>query len=267
VRRVWLAAALGLLLAPRVGDAEEPAAYELGPVRQSLRLWHDGKGHYVALVPASRCQKGPDKDAKVAAVFYGDGKVFYHLRAYGGGASCRPGRETLDVTFWEPRVNTPAEAYLDQRGEKLTVRCAERKTDLKAVPAAEGEALVARARFLKPRWRRRPYALARDERGIYYFVDVERGPRRGRDFRLYFGPRGDLKLQRMKNVVSDSEGDIFATRRGELRLVLGRGEAAWIRGGKRSKLLIVPVDRNVPFIYSELGPYVGERLGTPCDDL
>jgi hypothetical protein len=259
--------ALGLLLASSAGHAEEGAPYELGTVRKSLRLVHDGKGHYLAVVPLSYCQKGPDKSAQVEAVFYGDGKVFYHLRARGGGADCSKGRESFEVYFWEPRVSRPAQAYLEQRGGRFVVRCGERKTELTLVPEAEGRALIAKARFLKARWTRLPYALARDERGTYYFVDILRGPPPARDFRLYVGPRGNLKLQRMKNVVSDSEGDIFSTLRGELRLVLGRGDAAWIRGKKRTKLLLVPVERNVPFIYSELGPYVGERLGTPCDDL
>lgn len=262
-----VAVALGVLLAASPGRADEIAPYDVSAVKDALRLLTDGKGHYVALVPLARCLKDADRDrdAKVSAVFYGDGAVFHHLRSPGGGASC--GEQSFDVLFWEPRVVHRGEARLELRGGQYLVRCGDRQTELRLVAAAESRARVAAAKFFTARWPRTAYALARDDQGTYYYVDVLADRQRGRDFRLYVGPRGSLKLQRMKNIVSDSEGDIFSTDRGELRLVLSRDEAAWIRGRKRTKLLPVPVDRNVRFIYAELGPYVGERLGTPCDDL
>ena len=71
----------------------------------------------------------------------------------------------------------------------------------------------------------------------------------------------------MTNVVSDSEGDIFSTKTGSLRLILNKNESTWIEGKKQRKLVLVPVEDNARMIYTELGVYTGERLGTPCDDL
>ena len=72
----------------------------------------------------------------------------------------------------------------------------------------------------------------------------------------------------MTNVVSDSEGQIFSTQSGELRLLLDRVQTSfWIEGGKKSELRSVPLEENYSLIYNELGPYRGQRLGTPCDDL
>ncbi len=85
------------------------------------------------------------------------------------------------------------------------------------------------------------------------------------EFRLYSGPRGSMKPLKMVNVVSDSEGDIFSTKSGELRLVLDKKESAWVQKGKRQQLKSLPVEDNVALIYSDLGVYVGQPLGTPCD--
>jgi hypothetical protein len=76
-----------------------------------------------------------------------------------------------------------------------------------------------------------------------------------------------MKPLKMTNVVSDSEGDVFATRSGELRLVLDKKESAWVQKGKRQPLRSLPVEDNVQLIYSELGAYTGQPLGTPCDVL
>ena len=67
-------------------------------------------------------------------------------------------------------------------------------------------------------------------------------------------------------MVSDSEGDIFSTKSGDLRLVLNRSESEWVVSGKSSKLLWVEPHRNLHMISADLGVYISERLGTPCDD-
>jgi hypothetical protein len=85
------------------------------------------------------------------------------------------------------------------------------------------------------------------------------------EFRLYSGPRGSMKPLKMVNVVSDSEGDIFSTKSGELRLVLDKKESAWVQKGKRQPLKSLPVEDNVALIYADLGVYTGQPLGTPCD--
>lgn len=71
----------------------------------------------------------------------------------------------------------------------------------------------------------------------------------------------------MTDVASDSEGEIFATKTGSLRLILGKKESAWIQGKKTSPLTLIPVEQNYRMIYTELGVYSGAKLGTPCDDL
>ena len=69
----------------------------------------------------------------------------------------------------------------------------------------------------------------------------------------------------MTNLVSDSKGEIYATRSGELRFITSSNAAMWVKGKEKLELTIVPVEDNVPMIYGDLGVYEGS-LGTPCDD-
>jgi hypothetical protein len=246
--------------APPPRDAPAPA--DVAAVKDKLTVWTDAKQHYLALVLTS------DTDSPV--FWSDDGKRFYQLRVFGGGSEGGDkDLKKLDRVFWEPRVSAPYQASLDYSAEKkaLTVQCSERKTALHALPAADAKTLVAAAQFYQPRWNRYAYALARDNTGRYYYVDNQRQPEHSKNFRLWAGPKGAMKPQKMLNVVSDSEGDIFATRSGELRLVLDKHETSWIKKKRKTSLVFLPVEENHIMIYTDLGVYTGAPLGTPCDDL
>jgi hypothetical protein len=76
-----------------------------------------------------------------------------------------------------------------------------------------------------------------------------------------------MKEQAMTNVVSDSGGDIYATKSGSLKIITDNkaSTAFWIKGGKKTELtVLVPAD-NRYLIYRGLGIY--GSLGVVCDDL
>jgi hypothetical protein len=243
---------------PAAGAAAEAAApaLDLGPMKDRLVVLGDGKQHLVAVVPFG--------EGAMEQLYYGDGKRFWKQRVVSGGSS---GTESFERTFWEPRVDAGYKASIDFRSGKYVVQCDERKTELSPLPEAERAALLGSATFHGPRWNHRAYALARDNLGKYYYVDKVREPPQSKVFRLYVGMKGNLKLQKMINVVSDSEGDIFATRSGSLRLILDKHETTWVAGKQKTALVSLPVEDNHVLIYTDLGAYTGERLGTPCDDL
>ena len=121
------------------------------------------------------------------------------------------------------------------------------------------------------------HLLARDDQGRYFYVDRGNTPETEKSFRLFVGPKGAMKLQKMTNAVADTEGEIFTTKSGSLRYVTDRkNPPVWIQGGKKTKLTVVPLEgtdangepvNNYQLIYNDLGVYLGERLGNPCDDL
>lgn len=227
---------------------------DVGPVKAELRVFDDGKGHYLALIPF-----GSDMWNHV---YWGDGKLFWAQRVFGGGSE---GNVAFQKVLWEPRVAQGQTSFWLKDGV-YTLSCGERATIFKPTADEQANAILSAAIFKAPRWKRRAYALARDESGTYYYVDRARDDN-VKDFRLWAGPRGQLKALPMVNVVSDSEGDVFATRSGELRLVLDKHESVWVKGKVRAPLKLLPLDENVHLIYSDLGVYAGEPLGTPCDVL
>jgi hypothetical protein len=244
-----------------VAHAEPPAAndtVDISDVKDKLKVFSDGKGHMMALIPFG--------GSAFDHLYYSPdgGKTFWAQRVTGGGSA---GTESFDRLIWEPRVKNRSDASFEFRNGKYTQHCDSRQTEFKPVPSDEEKKILSSAKFMKPRWKRRAYALARDNTGNYFYVDKLREPEDNKNFRLYSGPKGAMKLQQMTNVVSDSGGDIFATKKGELRLVLNKGDTIWMQGKKQSKLMFLPIEDNAQVIYNELGVYAGEKLGTPCDDL
>lgn len=242
--------------------AEQPATVDVKEIKDKLTVWSDGKKHYVAMVMTTNSD---------SPIFWSsDGKSFYELRVRGGGSEGDDANLVrLDRSFWEPRVESGYQASLDYKKDegKLTVQCLERKTPLGKLDDAEAKKIVAGAQFYKARWNRYAYALMRDDRGKYYYVDNQREPENAKNFHVYAGPKGSMKLQKLLNVVSDSQGDIFSTPGGQLRLIIAKQDSTWIANEKPTKLVWVPVEDNHVLIYTDLGPYTGEPLGTPCDDL
>ena len=179
----------------------------------------DGKGHYVAVLPDE------EQDVQLA---YGDGKRFVQVAPRALGAH---------------RLPLPRAALLQQDDELLVPRattCActrrwswTRRRRPARCAAARGP---SRSRWSSPRRPRTwwegeiepnpqkyvPYALLRDQQGRYYLVEQGFQPSEQRNFRVSIGPKGNLQPQKMKDIVSDSEGEIFSTKKGELRLVVDK---------------------------------------------
>jgi len=150
---------------------------------------------------------------------------------------------------------------------KLT--CGKGEESLRVLVGAEREAVVSAATFeAQEKWKRIPYSLARDSLGTYYFVDRFGDEYGGKRYRVFIGRRGQLKLTKLKSLVEDSEGTMFSTDRGDLRLIIDgkKNKAVWIKGRKRTELTSVDVYRNHLLIYDDLGVYLGEDLGFICDD-
>ncbi|RMH40778.1 MAG: hypothetical protein D6689_12760 [Deltaproteobacteria bacterium] len=238
---------------PGARVARPDAPVSIADVKDKLVVLATDAGHYVVIEPFALGSEH---------FYFGDGKRLYRQRTFGGG---RDGDKQFSRRFWSPRVDHVAE--IGFRDGAWYVQCADRKTPLAVAPEPEAARVLDKATFYGPLWRRQAYHLSRDDRGRYYYVDRLRDEYGGKGFRLFVGFKGRMKLTKLVNVVSDSEGDIFATRRGDLRLVMGRDRknATWHRGKKKVPLTTVPLVENLVLIYDELGVYDGQVLGTPCD--
>jgi hypothetical protein len=230
-------------------DVEDVAA-----IRKQLVVLTDGEGSFLAVDPTWKDEHW---------LFFGDGKTFWRQRVF--SASADGGQGTWSLRFWSPRVASQAD--VDARaGGTYVLTCGKEEVALKKLPDADSARILERAAWRKPLWRRQAHFLARDDRGTYYFVDRLRDELGGKSHRIFAGPKGALKELAMTNIVSDSVGEIYATRKGELRFVISDNAASWIQGpSTKVQLTIVPVEDNVAMIYGDLGVYEG-TLGTPCDE-
>lgn len=225
-------------------------------VKDKLQVATDGAGHYAVFVPGDS-----------SWFFWGTATDLWKQRVFGYSSEDN-GKVSFDFTFWEPRVGFDRwKASFGMKNKKYEMQCEDRKTELKLVTGDEAKKVLDGAKFHDVRWKHQAYALARDTKGNYYYVDKQREPEGNKLFRVWTGPKGSMKQAKMKNIVSDSEGDIFITKSGELRLVLDKSEQVWVKGKKQTKLVPLPIEDNAKMIYSELGVYTGQSLGTPCDDI
>jgi len=223
------------------------------PPPSPLSFATDGKGRYVAYVFGN------------TDVFYaGDGKSFYAQRLVGTGSE---GMDKLDFFFWEPRAHAPAESAFNVNEGKALLTCGQKTVPFMPLPPEKAAALSKQARWFKPRWQRRGYAIARDEEGVYYYVDHLREPEENTDFQLYIGEAGALVPVDTRVVANDRDGDIFGTPDGKLRLSYQPMEAEWSQRGTKHKLKLFDISDMARDVYTKLGVYKGENLGTPCDGL
>ena len=232
---------------PKADDDSEAVTDD---VKKGLIVLTDGQGTVIAI----------DKTwTDDHWIFYGDGKTMYRQRVFGGGSDGAAG--TWDYSFWSPRVKG---ASLDFHNNKYTLDCDGTSTELKKLADADAKKMMDAAVWKKPFWHRQAQFLARDDEGTYYYVDRMRDEYGGKGHRIFAGQKGAMKELPMTNIVSDSKGEIYSTKRGELRFVTATDAATWINGTNHTQLTIVPVEDNVPMIYRDLGVYEG-TLGTPCD--
>jgi TolB-like protein len=237
---------------------EEPARVELG-VRTRRAVFTDGAGHYVTLVPA-----GIEEP-----LFSGDEKKLFRAWLVGGG---RDGERSWSLTFWDPRFPSGYQRTFESRDGKAVLRCGEREIAFRHVAPQEARALLADVKPFKPRWRRYPRALARDDDGNYYLLEGARGadgkPAPRDDFRLWIGPKGRMVQVELTDTATDAGGLLALSRAGRFSVKhdpSGATRAEWsTAAGTRALTWLDPEDHG-SLIYTGLSVWAGQSLGTPCD--
>jgi hypothetical protein len=237
---------------------EERPVIDITADRAKLQVLTDGTLYYVV-----------HRDGGIPkAVYVGDSKTLYK-QALGGGGS--DGTEGTWSTMLRASRLPSGFGQLAYRDKKYLLSCdttdtAGIDTELTALDAAATKAFLDTAVFREHYWRRGARSLARDDAGTYYLVDEFRAEYGGKGFRVFVGKRGAMKEMKMTSVVSDSAGDIYSTKSGELRFVTGtEGTATWIKGKKKTPLIFLPVPENLRLIYRDLGIY--GFLGQACEDM
>jgi len=285
----------GQACAPRVGRRLRPCLGALvllmslsAPTRadepraSSLKLVHDGKGHYLAYEVRRRVMQADGKLHMAPGLLYvGERKRFWLLER----DTSQEDPQGVHFDFMDFRFATNesgARSYghhaVDGDDSALTVECGSEQLRFVPVGAKERAKILKSAAFDEFSPSRVPIALLRDDDGNYYFIDQSSDRGRRYDRSLYVGRRGNLTRVSLKDVLIDVAGELYLGKTGKLRITRERGSATravWIdKHGAERPLTLVAMDISLEhagfagvnaFIYTDLGVYLGKKLGTPCD--
>ena len=258
--RGWSFVVLFALSTSTAADPK-PKPVDISAFKDKLVVLQDAEGAIYVVLPG-----------KEHRVFYGVGgknKNLYEQVVFGYYSDGSTG--AWDISVWAPRVpnvrpgsieRTRDGTYKKACGEKLHV-------DLTEVTGAKAKAILDKGKFLTTAMIRRPYLLARDDAAVYYYVDVLREQYGGKGFRVFVGKKGAMKQKPLTDVATDTAGDVFSTKTGDLRIVRdvseGKSNIAWIKGAKRSSLVSLDTDANSALIFKDLGVY--GFTGSICENM
>jgi hypothetical protein len=254
-----------LAVATSASAEPEPKVIDSKPFRDKLVVLRDEHGGIYAV----------DRESEKA--WYGTGKSLYEQVVQGSSSDGSDGSWELDI--WVPRVSGFRPGTIRHNADGSFMRyCspdATPGTELKLtlVPADQAKHLLERSQLMTMALVRQAHLLARDETGVYYYVDEFRRQYGEGGYRVFVGKKGAMRQLPLTDIATDTAGEIFATKSGDIRLVFNRDDQsgdskpmiAWVQGEKRTALVMLDLQANLPVIYRGLGVY--PFVGTICDDL
>ncbi len=228
--------------------------------RDELLVFADGGNNLYVVRPPKFGDKAP------AQVWFGQpGKPLYEQRVVARSHD----NAAWDVSVWAPRIPGIRPAYFQHKADgSYSKACGDQPVvPLTQLTGDKAKSVLDKHTLMTEFLQRRAHMLARDDSGTYYYVDRLSTAFGGKSFRVYVGKKGAMKLLPLSDVASDTAGEVFSTKTGDLRLDRRADvqKMAWIRGEKRTELITLDVDANSAVIFSDLGIY--PFLGTICDNM
>jgi hypothetical protein len=261
--RGWVVLALGLTLSVAIAAAEvpkepKPIVVDIKPIKDRLIVARDAAGGTYVVFR----EQGSESRA-----WYGTGKNLYEQILTGGSTD----GDAWSLTAWTPRLAEIRSGSIDKRKDGTFFKQCDGKDDavLTQLTGDAAKAVLDKFTFFSSALIRRPHLLARDESGAYYYVDRITQLRGGKGYRVFVGRKGAMKQMTLTDVASDSAGQVFSTKTGDLRLVRteqeGKSSTAWVKGARKTELIPLDTDANSPLIFNDLGIY--KFTGTICDNI
>jgi hypothetical protein len=215
--RRHLSVALACGLAASTALADKPSdppnnnkPFVVGDRAAQLAVYRDDLGGFY-IVPLATAPK-----ELADWVLFGDAKKLYQQRVRSSYANSSKG---FDWFVWAPRAKGLPYAELERSDDKLTLICHPKEPhELVPLGADEAKAFLARATLLPPLWRRQAHLLARDDDGVYYYVDSSIDDAYT-DLRVFVGLKGAMRELALTNVVHDSAGELYVSKAGTLKVL------------------------------------------------
>ena len=261
--RGWvIAGVLGCSVAPAGAETKEPKPLpvEIKGFKDKLLVLKDSAGGTYVVLPRT---EGLEYRA-----WYGTGKVLYEQVTRG---SARDG-DAWSISVWAPRLAQLRPGSIDRKADGTFFKSCDGQDDfvLAEQTGDKAKAVLDKYTFVSPGLVRRPHLFARDDSGIYYYVDKLSQLHGGKGYRVFVGRKGGMKQLALTDVASDSAGQVFSTKTGDLRLIKSiddedKRTTAWVKGSRKTELISLDLDVNSPIIFNDLGVY--KFTGTICDNL
>jgi len=260
MRRHGSILAISLTVAAVAAADPKPSAVDIKPFRAELLVFKDANGGTYVV-------RNADSESRL---FYGTGKQLYQQIIVGRSRN----GDAWSINTWAPRIPQMRPAYFERKQDGTFQKSCDGKDDfvLTQLTGDKAKAVLDNSEFMTEALVRRPHLLARDDSGVYYYVDRLAQAYGGKGFRVFVGKKGAMKQLALTDVASDSVGEVFSTKTGDLRLTTQHSEAdnaphkaMWIRGDKRVELLSLDLEVNSPVIFTDLGIY--KFIGTLCENV
>ena len=261
--RGWvIAGVLGCAVAPVGAETKDPKPLttDIKDFKDRLIVLRDANGAtYVVL------RKAEDSSYRV---WFGTGKTLYEQITRGSSND----HDTWGIDVWAPRIAELRPGSVARKQDGTFFKSCDGKDDfvLSEVTGDKAKAVLDKYAFVSPGLVRRPHLFARDDSGIYYYVDKLSVLHGGKNFRVFVGRKGAMKQLALTDIASDSGGQVFSTKTGDLRLVKtvensSKPSSVWVKGGKKTELIGLDLDVNSPIIFNDLGIY--KFIGSICENL
>ena len=255
--RAW--SVVGVLAIAGIASADpKPKPVDIKPIRDKLIVLTDAEGGtYVAM---------PGKDARL---WYGAPKSKALYEQIVISRSENQGEGTWDLGVWAPRVPNIQPGAILRKADGTFERYCGGDHTLALTPASadQSKTILDKSQFLTTAMIRRPHMLARDDAGIYYYVDVIRDQYGGKGYRVFVGKKGAMKQRPLTDIATDTAGDVFGTKTGDLRIVRDsdKDTITWVKGDKRTTLSRLDTDASSVLIFRDLGVYT--FIGSICESV
>jgi uncharacterized caspase-like protein len=212
-----------------------------------------------------------DKQGNFIARFLGKEEELFtgtlenmHVQVYQG--SFKSGGERFSYTLIDPRFVSSNQRHFELKDSRYQLTCGEQKIEY--FPYQVSEEDFQNVQWYERPWKRISFLLARDEFGVYYFVDQARSrrPNGNTDLRLYIGTKGDMSYQPLDDVIFDAAGIILRSQ--ENRFVVKnepKKTIYWANSSNKTELMEVNLYQSQQMIYNELGVYPKKNYSTMCD--
>jgi hypothetical protein len=258
--RGWVVAGVLGVGVATAGAEPKPTPVDIKGIKSKLVVLQDALGGTYVVLPIGSGVSGQ--------VFYGPGKTLYTQVVIGGSRD----DASWTISTWAPRIADIRPGTIQFKADGTYFKSCDGKDDaeLGVITGDKAKVVLDKYAFVTSGIIHVPHLFARDDTGVYYYVDRLAKAYGGNGYRVFVGRKGAMKAMSLTDVASDSVGQVFSTRTGDLRLVRTTEDSAkagttWIKGEKRTELIKLDVDVNSPVIFRELGIY--KFTGTICDNI